>query len=123
MPSTAATIFAPQATRHMYEFGTTREQMAQVAVKNWANGALNPNAQRQGTITAEDVLASPLASPPGWAATTTAGRRAYEMAGVSPRDTRSGRPESPRSSSSTGSCGRRAATGRSGYAMAWPSRS
>ena len=137
--STAATIFAPQAMRHMYEFGTTRQQMAQVAVKNWANGALNPDAQRRGTITVDDVLASPLVSSPfhildccpqsdgaaavvlcrsdlagqftdkpvyiagvglateplyygekqvmtGWAATTTASRRAYAMAGVSPSD-------------------------------------
>lgn len=61
---TAATIFAPQATRHMYEFGTTREQMAMVAVKNWANGALNDKAQRHGTITVDDVLASPIVSTP-----------------------------------------------------------
>lgn len=61
---TAATIFAPQAMRHMHEFGTTREQLAMVAVKNWANGALNDKAQRQDTITISDVLGSPLVSSP-----------------------------------------------------------
>src|SRR5271154_1823025 len=62
--STAATIFAPQAMRHMYEFGTTREQFAMVAVKAWDNGSRNPLAQRQQTITVDDVLASPMVSSP-----------------------------------------------------------
>jgi acetyl-CoA C-acetyltransferase len=62
--ATAATIFAPQATRHMYEFGTTREQMAMVAVKAWDNGSRNPLAQRQQAITVEQVLASPMVSSP-----------------------------------------------------------
>ncbi|HEY1967237.1 MAG TPA: thiolase family protein [Pseudonocardia sp.] len=62
--NTAATIFAPQAMRHMYEFGTTREQLAMVAVKAAANASLNPNAQRRATITVEDVLNSaPVCTP------------------------------------------------------------
>ncbi len=37
------------ARRHMYDFGTTREHLAAVAVKNHANGALNPGcAHAQG---------------------------------------------------------------------------
>ena len=56
---TAPVLFAPFATRHMYEFGTTREMLASVAVKNHANGALDPYAHFQNTITVEDVLASP----------------------------------------------------------------
>ena len=49
-------IYAMIATRHMHEYGTTREQLAQVAVKNHANGALNPYAQYQSPISMEAVL-------------------------------------------------------------------
>ncbi len=56
--------YALVAQRHMYEYGTTREQLAQVAVtaRQWA--ALNPNALRREPITVEDVVASPLVSDP-----------------------------------------------------------
>src|SRR3989475_7946021 len=60
--ATFAGLYAMMARRHMYEHGTTREQMAQVAVKNHKNGALNPNAQFQKEITIETVLKS------GWVA-------------------------------------------------------
>lgn len=56
---TATTLFAPQIHRHMEEFGTTKEQMAMVAVKNRYNGSLNPNAHYKTHITVEDVLNSP----------------------------------------------------------------
>ena len=56
---TAPVLFAPFATRHMYEFGTTREMLASVAVKNHHNGALDPYAHFQNEITIEQVLASP----------------------------------------------------------------
>jgi acetyl-CoA C-acetyltransferase len=59
-------IYAMIATRHMYEYGTTKEQLAQVAVKNHANGVLNPYAQYQNEITLEQVLkASMVAYPLG----------------------------------------------------------
>src|SRR5206468_1800772 len=45
--ATFAGLYAMMARRHMYEYGTTREQMAAVAVKNHKNGALNPEAQFQ----------------------------------------------------------------------------
>ena len=61
---TAATLFAPAATRHMYEYGTTREHMAAVVVKNRENGSLNPKAQRQSQVTVEEVLDSPLVCTP-----------------------------------------------------------
>ena len=61
---TAATLFAPQVARHMYEYGTTREQMARVAVKSWANGARNPKAQRGGDLTVDAVLDSPVVCTP-----------------------------------------------------------
>jgi acetyl-CoA acetyltransferase len=56
--------YALAASRHMYEFGTTSEQLAQIAVstRDWA--ALNPRARYQTPITVDDVLASPLQSSP-----------------------------------------------------------
>jgi acetyl-CoA C-acetyltransferase len=59
-------VYAMIATRHMYEYGTTREQLAQVAVKNHSNGALNPFAQYQREIKIENVLnATTVAYPLG----------------------------------------------------------
>ncbi|MGD8395606.1 MAG: acetyl-CoA acetyltransferase, partial [Candidatus Eiseniibacteriota bacterium] len=56
--------YAMFAARHMHEFGTTREQLLQVAVKNHYYGARNPNALFQKEITIEKALASdPVASP------------------------------------------------------------
>jgi acetyl-CoA acetyltransferase len=52
------------ATRHMHEFGTTREQLLQVAIKNHYYGARNPNALFQKEITMEKAMASdPVSSP------------------------------------------------------------
>ena len=56
---TAPVLFAPFATRHMHEFGTTREMLASVAVKNHHNGALDPYAHFQSEITVEQCLAAP----------------------------------------------------------------
>jgi acetyl-CoA C-acetyltransferase len=56
---TAPVLFAPFATRHMHEFGTTREMLASVAVKNHHNGARDPFAHFRNEITVDDVLASP----------------------------------------------------------------
>jgi len=56
--------FAMMAARHMEEFGTTREQMAQVSVKNHISGALNPYAQFQKILSVEEVLASPMIADP-----------------------------------------------------------
>jgi len=56
--------YAMFANRHMHEFGTTREQLLQVAVKNHHYGAKNPNALFRKEITVEKALASePVASP------------------------------------------------------------
>ena len=62
--ATFAGLYAMMARRHMYEFGTTREQMAQVAVKNHKNGALNPHAQFQREITLDTVLKAPWVAEP-----------------------------------------------------------
>ncbi len=57
-------LYALMARRHMYEFGTKREQLAMVSVKNHANGAKNPRAQYQREITVEAVLNSPPVADP-----------------------------------------------------------
>jgi len=50
--------YALYANRHMHEFGTTKEQMALVAVKNHHYGALNPNSFFQKEVTVERILKS-----------------------------------------------------------------
>ncbi len=62
--ATFPALFAMIARRHMYEYGTTREQLAAVAVKNHDNGALNPDAHMRKRITIEQALAGkPVAEP------------------------------------------------------------
>lgn len=57
-------LFGMIARRHMYEYGTTREQLAAVAVKNHAAGALNPLAHMRKPITLQQALAGkPIADP------------------------------------------------------------
>src|SRR6266571_1977924 len=62
--ATFAGLYAMMARRHMFEYGTTREQLASVAVKNHKNGALNPEAQFQKEIKLETVLQSPWVAEP-----------------------------------------------------------
>ncbi len=57
-------LYALIARRHMHEYGTTREQLAMVAVKNHENALHNPYAQFHSRITVEDVLRSPLVADP-----------------------------------------------------------
>jgi acetyl-CoA acetyltransferase len=47
---------AMAATRHMHEFGTTPEQLAEIAVAMRANAARNPLAMYRDPITVEDVV-------------------------------------------------------------------
>lgn len=56
--------YALAAMRHMHEYGTTREDLAEIAVaaRGWA--ALNPAATRRDPLTIEDVLAAPMISEP-----------------------------------------------------------
>lgn len=137
--ATLPSLYALMAKRHMYDFGTTREQLASVAVKNHLHGSLNPYAQFQREVDMNSVLnAQPIAEPLGlfdcapisdgaaalvlcsfetakelcdfpikisgtgqgsdtlslsnrrsiteMRATKAAGKEAYEMAGVSPKD-------------------------------------
>jgi acetyl-CoA C-acetyltransferase len=48
----------------MHRYGTTREQLAEVAVKNHMHGSMNPLAQYPSKVTAEEVMESVLVSDP-----------------------------------------------------------
>jgi acetyl-CoA C-acetyltransferase len=64
--ATFPALFALIARRHMHEHGTTRKDLAAVAVKNHAHGLLNPNAHLHKEVTLEEVLdARPVADPLG----------------------------------------------------------
>lgn len=56
--------YAMFAERHMHEFGTTHDQMLQVAVKNHYYGARNPKALFQKEITLEKARASEAVASP-----------------------------------------------------------
>ena len=56
--------YALAASRHMHEFGTTSEQLAEIAVSTRKWAALNPCARFRNPITVEDVLSSPLQCSP-----------------------------------------------------------
>ncbi len=62
--ATFPALFAMIARRHMYQYGTTREMLAAVAVKNHANGAKNPLAHMRKVITIEQALnGKPISEP------------------------------------------------------------
>lgn len=50
--------------RHMHEYGTTREQVAMVSVKNRANGVANEKAQFRKAVTLEEIVSSRPVSDP-----------------------------------------------------------
>ncbi|HJQ28560.1 MAG TPA: acetyl-CoA acetyltransferase [Rubrobacter sp.] len=63
-PRYPVSMYALAASRHMHEYGTTREQLAEVAVaaREWAK--LNPKAFMRDDLRVEDVLASRMISSP-----------------------------------------------------------
>ncbi|MES2898971.1 MAG: thiolase [Pseudomonadota bacterium] len=63
-PLTPLSSYALAAARHMHEYGTTREQLAQVAVSARQWGNLNPDAFAKGELTVEDCLKARLVSDP-----------------------------------------------------------
>ena len=63
-PRYPVSMFALAAARHMHEFGTTREQLAEAAVAARAWARLTPGAFERGPLTIEDVLASRMVSSP-----------------------------------------------------------
>ncbi|GAA1432284.1 hypothetical protein GCM10009601_52860 [Streptomyces thermospinosisporus] len=56
--------YAMAARRHMIEYGTTVEQLAEVAVQARANAAFNPGALHRTPITVDDVQSGPLIADP-----------------------------------------------------------
>lgn len=59
-------FYAMIAQRHMHVYGTTREQMAAVAVQSREHALMHPNAQMKHALTLEQVLsAKPIADPLG----------------------------------------------------------
>lgn len=57
-------LYALMARAHMDKYGTTREQLAHVAVKNHANGAKNPKAQFPFETTVEAVINATMVADP-----------------------------------------------------------
>jgi len=60
----AITLVANQAVNHFHYYGTTEEDLALVAAKNYANALNNPYAHLQRHLTAEDALRSRMISWP-----------------------------------------------------------
>ncbi|WP_261567303.1 thiolase C-terminal domain-containing protein [Frankia gtarii] len=56
--------YAMTARRHMHEFGTTIEQLANIAVDTRYNAGLNPEAMYQDPITVEEVGAASMIATP-----------------------------------------------------------
>jgi acetyl-CoA C-acetyltransferase len=56
--------YALAARRHMYDFGTTSEQLAEVKVAASIHAQYNPNAFLQKVMTVDDVVNSPMVSDP-----------------------------------------------------------
>jgi acetyl-CoA acetyltransferase len=56
--------YAMAARRHMHEFGTTIDQLAEIAVSTRANASLNPEAYYREPITLDDVNGAPLVADP-----------------------------------------------------------
>ena len=62
--ATFPSLYAMIAKRHMYEYGTTREQLAQFSVVNHKNAKHNPNAQFQFETTVDKVINSTMVADP-----------------------------------------------------------
>jgi acetyl-CoA acetyltransferase len=56
--------YAMAARRHMHEFGTTIDQLAEIAVSTRYNASLNPDAYYREPITIDDVRDSPMIADP-----------------------------------------------------------
>jgi acetyl-CoA acetyltransferase len=56
--------YAMVARRHMHEFGTTIEQLANIAVDTRYNAGLNPDAFYRDAITVDDVAAATMVADP-----------------------------------------------------------
>ena len=63
-PRYPISAYAMAAARHMHEYGTTREQLADVAVAARAWAHHNPEAFERGPLTREDVLGARMVGDP-----------------------------------------------------------
>jgi acetyl-CoA acetyltransferase len=57
-------VYAMRASRYLWQYNVEPEQMAQVTVKNRANGALNPIARFRQPVTLDEVMDSSLICDP-----------------------------------------------------------
>jgi acetyl-CoA C-acetyltransferase len=57
-------LYAMMAKAHMHKYGTTIEQLSQVAVKNHYNGSMNPHAQFPFKVKLETVMNSTMIADP-----------------------------------------------------------
>jgi acetyl-CoA C-acetyltransferase len=66
MPYSPVTVnmYAMAAMRHMYEYGTTSEQLAWVKVAASHHAQHNPHAMLRNVVTVEEVVNSPMISDP-----------------------------------------------------------
>lgn len=62
--NTVVAGYAMAAQRHMYEFGTTSEQLAEIKVAASTHAQHNPNAALPKVVTIEEVVESPLVADP-----------------------------------------------------------
>ena len=62
--ASAANWIAQYARRHFHEYGTTREQLAQIPLNGRRNAALNPDAVYQEPLTLDDYMSSRMISDP-----------------------------------------------------------
>ena len=62
--TTVVSMYALAARRHMYEYGTTSEDLAEIKVAASQHAQHNPHAFLKDPVTTEEVLASPLISDP-----------------------------------------------------------
>lgn len=61
---TIVNMYAMAARRHMYQYGTTSEQLAWIKVAASHHAQHNPNAMLRDVVTVEDVVSSPLVADP-----------------------------------------------------------
>ncbi|MCI4368919.1 MAG: thiolase domain-containing protein [Thermoplasmata archaeon] len=61
---TFAGVYALMASRYLHDYSAPREALAEVAVKNHENGALNPNAHFQKPVSREKALSAPMVADP-----------------------------------------------------------
>ena len=62
--ASAAVWIAMMAKRHFHEFGTTREQLAQIALNARRNAGLNPKAIYRDPMTMDEYMAARMISEP-----------------------------------------------------------